>query len=173
MEYNYENEGIIIEGEEVIEDDEDYEALRREDRVGENLEDIRVEGQESAQAVSQSASDSVDAGGRRVQRAGRRVGQNLDEARRAGQAGEAGRAVDNIQEGVEEAGRTAQDLAGIAQEGAEDAGQRLRDAGSSIGDDLQNVGQEGQKALERGAGAVSKQVPLFSSRKCFHTFLCV
>ena len=169
MEYNYEKEGIIIEGEEVI---EDYEALRREDRVGENLEDIRVEGQESAQAVSQSASDSVDAGGRRVQRAGRRVGQNLDEARRAGQAGEAGRAVDNIQEGVEEAGRTAQDLAGIAQEGAEDAGQ-LRDAGSSIGDDLQNVGQEGQKALERSAGAVSKQVPLFSSRKCFHTFLCV
>ncbi|KAG0565903.1 hypothetical protein KC19_7G022400 [Ceratodon purpureus] len=126
-------------------------------RVGDNLEDIGQEGQESAKAVSDSARDTADASGKRLQKAGRRVGQNLDEARKAGQSGEAGRAVDEIQEGVEEAGKTAQDLAGIAQENAEDAGKRLREAGSNIGDDLQNVGKEGQKVLERGAGAVSEQ----------------
>lgn len=131
-------------------------------RVGDNLEDIGEEGQESVRAVSESASDAVDASGKRLQKAGRRVGQNLDEARKAGESGQAGRAVDNIQEGVEEAGKTAQDLAGIAQENAEDAGKRLREAGNNITDDLQNVGKEGQKVLERGAGALSKQVPSFS-----------
>lgn len=126
-------------------------------RVGDNVEEIREEGQESAQAIQESASETADASGKRLQKAGRRVGRSLDDARRAGQAGETDLAVDSVQEGVEEAGKTAQDLAGIAQENAEDAGKRLREAGSSIGEDLQNVGKEGQNVLERGAGAVTKR----------------
>ena len=48
-------------------------------RVGDDLGDIREEGEDSARAVAGDARDAVDASGQRVQRAGRRVGQNLDE----------------------------------------------------------------------------------------------
>lgn len=137
-------------------------------RVGDNLEDIQAEGQESARAVSDSASDAADASGKRLQKAGERVGKNLEEVGKAGQTafGESGdvvnqqarRAVDNVQEGLEEAGKTTQDLASIAQDNAEDAGKQLRKAGENITGDLQDVGKEGQKVLQRGGEAVADQI---------------
>ncbi|XP_024397010.1 uncharacterized protein [Physcomitrium patens] len=143
-------------------------AKRTGKRVGDNLEDIQAEGQESARAVSGSASYAADTSGKRLQKAGERVGKNLEEVGKAGQTAfgesgdvvnqQAGKAVDNVQEGLEEAGKTAQDLASIAQDNAEDAGKQLRKAGENITGDLQDVGKEGQKVLQRGGEAVADQI---------------
>ena len=137
-------------------------------RVGDDLENIGEEGQESAQAVADTAGDAADASGKRLRKTGRRVGDNLEEIRKAGETafGESGdvvrnqadRAADNFQEGVEEAGNTVKDLAGIAQSTAEDAGKQLRGTGEEIRENLEDIGQEGQKVLGRGGDAVGKQV---------------
>ena len=162
----YEPEGETKLGDEVEKSRARAEKAGR--RVGDDLENIGEEGQESAQAVADTAGDAADASGKRLRKTGRRVGDNLEEIRKAGETaiGESGdvvrnqaeRAADNFQEGVEEAGNTAKDLAGIAQASAEDAGKQLRGTGEEIIDNLEDIGEEGRKVLGRGGEGVGRQV---------------
>lgn len=137
-------------------------------KVGDNVDEIRKEGQRSVEDIAGSTGDAADASAKRLQRTGRRVGDNLEEIRKEGESvvregveavdKQSGGALSNIQEGVEEAGNTAQELGDMAQETADVSGKRLRDAGKDVRDNLAEIGEEGGKVVEKGGEAVREQV---------------
>lgn len=124
--------------------------------------------QQSAEDVAETSSEAVDKSARSLRRTGRKLGRNLEESREEGESilregadainKQTGRVGSDIQQGVQEVGKTAQKFADLAQDTADESGKELQDVGQDVRQNIQEVEQEGEKLIRKGGEAVSEQV---------------